>query len=211
MVPDMACSVSVGLATGLAFGVSLSWDGDDRVWLADRVGSLVRGLGCLVDGIAARVGRIGVAGGQSVSLGEVSEMIDVVILGLSAGLSFDSSLELYCRSRSSHLARSLARALLSWRIGAGTREMELAGVARGLGLKVLESFAVSVSEALALGAPLAETLASQEREIRATRRAEVERAIERAPVKLLIPTGTLILPALLLSILGPFAAASGMW
>ena len=37
-----------------------------------------------------------------------------------------------------------------------------------------------------------------------------KREIERAPVKLLIPTGTLILPALLLSILGPLLGAGGM-
>lgn len=61
-----------------------------------------------------------------------------------------------------------------------------------------------------LGAPLAETLAAQSREIRAAHRAAVEREIERAPVKLLIPTGTLILPALLLSILGPLLGAGGM-
>ena len=47
-------------------------------------------------------------------------------------------------------------------------------------------------------------------EIRAAHRAAVEREIERAPVKLLIPTGTLILPALLLSILGPLLGAGGM-
>ena len=46
--------------------------------------------------------------------------------------------------------------------------------------------------------------------MRAAHRAEVERRIERAPVKLIIPTGTLILPALLLSILGPLLAAGGM-
>ena len=45
---------------------------------------------------------------------------------------------------------------------------------------------------------------------RANNSAEVEREIERAPVKLLIPTGTLILPALLLSILGPLLGAGGM-
>ena len=88
---------------------------------------------------------------------------------------------------------------------------QLRSRARRCRLKVLETFAIAVSEALLLGAPLTETLSAQSREIRSAHRAEVERQIERAPVKLLIPTGTLILPALLLSILGPFAAASGMW
>lgn len=38
------------------------------------------------------------------SLGEISEMIDVVRLGLSAGLSFDAALELYCANRTGRLA-----------------------------------------------------------------------------------------------------------
>ncbi len=102
------------------------------------------------------------------------------------------------------------RARLSWQVGLATRGEELLRVAHDLGLRPLESFAVAVSQALSLGAPLAETLAGQSREIRSAHRAQVEREIERVPVKLLIPTGTLILPALLLSIVGPLLAASGM-
>lgn len=144
------------------------------------------------------------------TLGEVSEMIDVVRLGLSAGLSFDAALEMYCDARDTALSKRMKRALLSWRMGTGTREDELMAVARDMGVRALESFAVSVGQALALGAPLTDTLAGQSREIRAAHRAAVEREIERAPVKLIIPTGTLILPALLLSILGPLLAAGGM-
>ena len=77
-------------------------------------------------------------------------------------------------------------------------------------MRALGSFAAAVSQALELGAPLAETLEGQGREMRAAHRAHVEREIERAPVKLLIPTGTLILPALLLSIVGPLLAAADM-
>ena len=95
-------------------------------------------------------------------------------------------------------------------VGVGTREAELLAAARDLDVRALETFAITVGQALALGAPLAETLAAQSCEIRAAHRAAVEREIERAPVKLLIPTGTLILPALLLSILGPLLGAGGM-
>lgn len=69
---------------------------------------------------------------------------------------------------------------------------------------------MAVGRALALGAPLSDTLAAQGRECRAAHRAEVERQIEQAPVKLLVPTATLILPALLLSIVGPLLVAGGM-
>ena len=137
-------------------------------------------------------------------------MVDIVRLGLSAGLSFDAALGLYCEGRTGRLAERLAQAQLLWQAGAGSREMELMAAARDVGVRSLETFATAVDQALALGAPLADTLAGQSREIRAAHKAEVERQIERAPVKLLIPTGTLILPALLISILGPLLAAGGM-
>ncbi len=147
---------------------------------------------------------------QETTLGQIAEMIDVVRLGLSAGLSFDAALELFCAHRSSALAKRMERARLSWQMGIATRGEELERVARDLGERSLESFGIAVDQALSLGSPLSETLAAQGREMRAAHRAHVEREIERAPVKLLIPTGTLILPALLLSIVGPLLAASGM-
>jgi tight adherence protein C len=91
-----------------------------------------------------------------------------------------------------------------------SREDALAEVARVTHVRQLESFAAAVGQAHVLGAPLADTLSRQGIEMRSAHRADVERQIERAPVKLLVPTGTLILPALLLSILGPLLAASGM-
>ena len=148
--------------------------------------------------------------GGPVGLGEVSEMIDIVRLGLSAGLSFDAALGLYCAERASPLASCMAQARLSWQTGLKTRAEALSDAAQGTGVHAMEAFAMAVGQALELGAPLAETLAGQSKEIRAAHRAEVERQIERAPVKLLIPTGTLILPALLVSIIGPLLAAGGM-
>ena len=105
----------------------------------------------------------------------------------------------------------MMRARLSWQMGIAARGEELERAARDVGERSLESFGIAVDQALKLGSPLSETLAAQSREIRSAHRAQIERDIERAPVKLLIPTGTLILPALLLSIVAhPLLAASGM-
>ena len=192
------CALSVFVATGL-----------DRADARKIAGACKRAAGrSVVDALTARVkGAVGAGGPARVSLGEVSEMIDVVRLGLSAGLSFDAALEIFCANRRSVLALRLERACMAWQVGVGTREDELLAAARDLDVRALETFAITVGQALALGA---ETLAAQSREIRAAHRAAVEREIERAPVKLLIPTGTLILPALLLSILGPLLGAGGM-
>ena len=191
------CALSAFVATGL--------DRADARKIAEackREAVLVAAAGrSVVDALTARMkGAVGAGGPARVSLGEVSEMIDVVRLGL----------EIFCANRRSVLALRLERACMAWQVGVGTREDELLAAARDLDVRALETFAITVGQALALGAPLAETLAAQSREIRAAHRAAVEREIERAPVKLLIPTGTLILPALLLSILGPLLGAGGM-
>ena len=198
------CALSVFVATGLDRA-----DARKIAGACKREAVLVAAAGrSVVDALTARVkGAVGAGGPARVSLGEVSEMIDVVRLGLSAGLSFDAALEIFCANRRSVLALRLERACMAWQVGVGTREDELLAA---LDVRALETFAITVGQALALGAPLAETLAAQSREIRAAHRAAVEREIERAPVKLLIPTGTLILPALLLSILGPLLGAGGM-
>lgn len=211
MVDSTALLAATGASTSVSVAFATSWPLNDRLWLLEH---LKQARASLAERVCVLEKSVRAHRQRSVpvtTLSEASEMIDVVNLGLSAGLSFDASLELYCASHGSRLAGALEGALLSWRIGAGTREEELTRVARLCRLKVLETFAIAVSEALLLGAPLTETLSAQSREIRSAHRAEVERQIERTPVKLLIPTGTLILPALLLSILGPFAAASGMW
>lgn len=201
------CALSAFVATGFARA-----EARDIAMACRREAALIFAAArSLIDAVAARVRRAtGARDSQRVTLGEVFEMIDVVRLGLSAGLSFDAALEIFCANRASLLAVRLERACMAWQVGVGTREDELMAAARDLDVRALETFAITVGQALALGAPLAETLAAQSREIRAAHRAAVEREIERAPVKLLIPTGTLILPALLLSILGPLLGAGGM-
>ena len=194
-------------------GCSAAW----CVWLAAGFSSrdrsaLLRDARKLYGGFEQVVGRFAGprGGGESVSLGQVSEMVDVIRLGLSAGLSFDAALGLYCEQGTGRLAGRMLQARLGWQMGMESREESLMAAARDLRVRQLESFASAVGQAHALGAPLSETLAHQGTEMRAAHRAAVEREIERAPVKMLIPTGTLILPALLLSIVGPLLAASGM-
>lgn len=136
-------------------------------------------------------------------LSELPALLDVVTLGLSAGLSFDASLELYCSRNESELARAFDEAMTAWRIGVRSRQEALWELADGLGVPALMRFASVVGEALAFGAPLAETLEGQARVIRDEQRAQVEERIERVPVKMLIPLGTLVVPAMFLAILGP--------
>ena len=131
-------------------------------------------------------------------LAELPVLLDVVTLGLSAGLSFDSSLELYCERC----------AMLSWRIGVAEREEALLSLAEELDLAPLGRFAAVVGESLAFGAPLAAALERQARAMRDEQRSQVEEEIEKVPVKMLVPLGTLIVPAMFLAILGPLLGSA---
>lgn len=141
-------------------------------------------------------------------LRELPSMLDVVTLGLSSGLSFDASLELYCQRYDDELAAAFAEALLSWRIGAESRQGALNRLADDLEVSALRSFASAVTQSLEFGSPLAATLETQAQAIREEQRSQLEEEIEKVPVKMLIPLGTLIVPAMLLSILGPLIGSS---
>ena len=127
----------------------------------------------------------------------------IVTLGISAGLSFDASLELYCERYDTPLARMVSDAMLSWRMGIRGRGEALQELAREVESPAMARFTAAVVDALAFGTPLAESLERQAQVIRDEQRAQVEEEIERVPVRMLIPLGTLIVPAMLISILGP--------
>lgn len=141
-------------------------------------------------------------------MGLMPTLIDVVTLGLSAGLSFDSSLELYCTRFDNALSREFSRAMLSWQVGIEDRRTALEGMAERLGSPAIGRFADAVTEALAFGTPLASVLEHQAGALRDEHRRSLEEQIEKAPVRMLIPLGTLIVPAMLLAILGPLLSSA---
>ena len=151
----------------------------------------------------AQTSLLGGRGRREEVTSDMPAFLDVLTLGLGAGLSFDASLELYCARYNTPLSQELERCLLRWRMGLCGRAEALDDLACELEEPALTRFASTVGEALAFGAPLAMALEQQAHLIRAEQRALVEERIERVPVRLLIPLGTLIVPALLLAVLGP--------
>lgn len=145
---------------------------------------------------------------SSEGLQQMPDMLDVLTLGLSAGLSFDASLELYCDRCDNGLSHAFREALESWRMGVSTRDEALMKLSDDLGIGALRRFADAVSQALAFGSPLAAVLEQQAQAIRDEQRSEMEERIEKVPVKMLIPMGTLIVPAMLIAILGPLLGSA---
>ncbi len=141
-------------------------------------------------------------------LAEVPEMLDILTLGLSSGLSFDASLTLYCERFDTPLSELMDQTRLSWSMGVASRAEALASMAERVRASALERFASAVSESLAFGIPLTDTLVRQASAIRADHKRDVEEAIEKVPVKMLVPLGVLVVPAMLLAVLGPLVASA---
>lgn len=131
------------------------------------------------------------------------EMLEVVALGLRSDLSFDRSFQLYSMHFPSSFARSCASAQKSWSLGLRTRDEALRELAQSYRSDQLERTAERIVRSLRFGSALAPDLEAAAAEARARRRSQVEERVAKAPVKMMVPTGALILPAMLILILGP--------
>lgn len=141
---------------------------------------------------------------RNLSLGcELPEMLDVCALGLRSGLSFDRSFALYPDHFSSTLAGECARAQSLWTMGLMTREEALRGLAESYSSTTLNQCVESMIRSLKFGTSLVEALEASALQARVDHHAAIEEKVAKAPVKMMIPTGTLILPAMLLLVLGP--------
>ncbi len=134
---------------------------------------------------------------------QLSQMIEVVVLGLQSGMSFDESLSLYHRRFSGSLAQALSSAQSQWVHGFVSRDEGLHKVARSYDSPLFERFAENVIRSLRFGTSLADGLNALALEARSVRKAKLEERVAKAPVKMLLPVGTLILPAMLVLVLGP--------
>ena len=130
-------------------------------------------------------------------------LCDIVAMGAEVGLSFDSAVELYCSLFSNPLAEKLEGARQQWTHGVVSRSQALQDLAASVGSPGLKRFADTAVPAVEQGAPLAGMLRRLAAELRQGRRTSMERKVARAPVKMLVPTGVCIVPAMLLLVMGP--------
>lgn len=185
----LACGAALGLL-GCFFSVMLGTIG--------AIGGFLWGWHAL-----ARALREEVRCRAFVAERQLSQMIEVVVLGLKSGMSFDKSLALYHRSFSGSLASAVALAQSQWSHSLMDRSDALRAVARSYDSPLFDRFAENVIRSLRFGTSLSENLGLLAVEARAIRKAKLEERVAKAPVKMLLPVGTLILPAMLILIMGP--------
>ncbi len=133
----------------------------------------------------------------------VSEMLEVVALGLRSGLTFDRSFAMYGDHFESAFAQSCASACKSWSLGLATREEALRNLSASYACETLDKAVEGAIRSLRFGASFADDLEEMAAQSREKYRAVVSEKVAKAPVKMMLPTGALILPAMLLLVLGP--------
>ena len=132
---------------------------------------------------------------------ELAALLDAVVVGLDAGLSFELALAMLVE-RSPRVARlpEARRLLADLRLGRGPRA---AFAAFALSGPDEARIAALVESASRFGAPLAELLVAQADALRDAERRHAETAARRLPILMLFPLSLCILPALLVVFLGP--------
>lgn len=134
---------------------------------------------------------------------QLDTLADIVAMGMRGGLSFDAALALYCEKFPGELSQVMGSAQLKWKSGVATRERALKDAADQVGSQLVQRFSDTVVQAMGYGSPLAGMLTTLACDIRRERFAQIERQVEKVPIKMLVPTGTCILPAMLVLIMGP--------
>ena len=205
--------------TGLSSAVTKTGflDARARSCLAGLGGGALAGI-AFSEEMAVLLGCIGGAAGWRMPLwalkqecdarkkdleGHLSEMLEVVSLGLRSGLSFDRSFELYHTHFVNALGKGSASVQQQWRLGLTSREAALRGLAATYDSPLFSRVVENIVRSLRFGSSLAEDLEASALESRAAHKAYMEEKVAKAPVKMLIPTAALILPAMLLLVLGP--------
>ncbi|MBK5211409.1 MAG: type II secretion system F family protein [Coriobacteriia bacterium] len=134
---------------------------------------------------------------------DLAGMMNMIVLGVEAGATFDTAFGSYVDSFDAPLALASRKTYRSYISGVRSRSDALDELAKEIDSEIFFRFIATIKRALYLGSPLSLALDDQLSDIRAYRKEKVEEEIAKKPVKILLPLGVCILPAMLILLLGP--------
>ncbi len=134
------------------------------------------------------------------------ELIDLLVVGVEAGLSLAAALQLAGEQLKGPLGEELRIVLQEQRMGL-TPIQALENMLGRVPTPAVEAFIRAMMQGQVLGVSIGQILRSLALEMRKRRRAQVEQQAQKAPVKMLFPLVFLIFPALFVVILGPAVAS----
>ncbi len=146
----------------------------------------------------------------SVETQQVSQCMDLLALALSSGMSFYSACQVYAQHFSHQFAHELIRAQFLVIHGFASFQQAFDRIAQAESAgssQWIYRFSRAVLDSQELGVGLADLLHQEAEQMREEQIHIVTLKMEKAPIKMLIPTATLMLPALLIALLGPFISS----
>jgi tight adherence protein C len=139
---------------------------------------------------------------QAAILRALPDGLDLMAIGVSAGLSLDGAMLEVVDRWEGELSRELNQVLNEIRMGAGRRQALLNLVERTQ-LEDIRLIIAALIQAEELGSNVSTTLTIQAEQLRIRRRQQAEEQARKAPVKMLLPLVFLIFPGIFVVILGP--------
>ena len=134
----------------------------------------------------------------------LADTIDILTIGIEAGLAFDAALIKVVKNMEGPLSEELGRLLAERQVGV-TRRQALRNLSERTTVQELQSFCATIIQADTLGVSISKILRNEATELRERRRQAAEEEAMKTPVKLVFPIVLFILPALMIVIIGPGA------
>lgn len=134
---------------------------------------------------------------------EMQELLTMLSLLTLAGTSFNRAIFEYLSSSESMLSQLIKPLWEQYQAGATTRAEALTHISCVAQVEILHKTCRSMEHSLELGSPLSVVLQAQLDDLKEMQKKHVEEEISKIPVKILIPLGLCILPAMLILLLGP--------
>lgn len=132
------------------------------------------------------------------------DALDLLVICVEAGLSFDTAMGKVYEKWDNDLAISFGRVLREIQLGKSRREA-LKDMSDRMDVPDVTSFTAAIIQADQLGVSMATILRVQSDQMRVKRRQRAQEKAHQAPVKMMIPMVLLIFPSIWIVLLGPAA------
>lgn len=143
-----------------------------------------------------------VAARQKAIARALPDMLDMMSICVDAGLGFEAAIQKVAYQSNGELALEMRRVISEIRVGVA-RGDALRHLAERTQVPDVASFVAVLIQADRLGIAIRNVLTTQSVQMRIQRRQRAEEAAGKAPIKMMIPLGLFIFPALFAIILGP--------
>lgn len=130
------------------------------------------------------------------------DALDLLIIGVEAGMGLDRAIRLYCERFKNVLSFEFKKTMEEIDIGHPRREA-LKTMAERVDAEDLTMFISAILQAERLGTPLSTVLRAQSDDLKIRYQQWVQELSAKAPIKMLFPLAGLIMPALFIVLMGP--------